>query len=131
MDSFFKLSNNFLNPSYNPLSCSSVRLLFTVFLSISVISFALAITSSAYRLPSPFLASVLTTSLSLLFSNNSVNSFSEMFIGFIPLSSGKTYSLLELMSLLLQCFLLRGKMILFSSSKRMIFPLSNNSTIIV
>ena len=125
-----RLSNKSLNPPYSPSNCFSVSSLLGVFLSSSVISLALFITSSAYRLPSPFIARVLTTSLSESL-NISLNSFSVAVIGLIPLSSGNAYSIFELMSLVLKRFLLRGKMILLSSSKRIMFPLSNNSTIIV
>ena len=129
IESSFKLLNRSLSPEYNAEICSAVTSLFKVFLSISTILFALWIISSAYKLPRPFLASVLTTSLSSL--NSSLNSSSLTVIGLIPLSSGKMYSLLELMSLSLISFLFRGWMILLSSSKRIMLPLSNNSTIIV
>ena len=110
--------------------CESVNLEFGVFLSIFSKLLALSIISSAYKLPSPFLASVLTTSLSLSL-NSSLNFLSVMLIGLIPRFSGNTYFFLELMFLLLNCFRLRGNIMLFSSSKRIIFPLSNNSTMIV
>lgn len=70
--------------------CESVNLEFGVFLSIFSKLLALSIISSAYKLPSPFLASVLTTSLSLSL-NSSLNFLSVMLIGLIPRSSGNTY----------------------------------------
>ena len=88
------------------------------FLLISVF----AMISSAYRLPRPFVARTLTISSSSPPLTISLNSSIVKVVGFIPFSIGNTYSFLELMSLSLQCFLLRGKMISLDSFKSMMFP---------
>ena len=96
-----------------------------VFLLISVFS----IISSAYRLPRPFVARTLTISSSSPPATISLNSSIVNVIGLIPFSRGNTYSFLELMSLSLQCFLLRGNMISLDSFKRIMFPCEKSSTI--
>ena len=122
---FSKGSKTDFNALKMTLISSALKDEHDVFLLISVF----AIISSAYRLPRPFVARILTISSSSPAATISLNSSIVNVIGLIPFSIGKTYSFLELMSLSLQCFLLRGNMISLDSFKRIMFPCEKSSTI--